>query len=122
MRTPVVSLAPELKVSEFIDQVLAEHRQTIFPVARAGRLHGMLALERLRAVPAAEWERRLIRDVMEPVNEIHFVTVRASLMHAAHKLKANPHGQLAVLDGDGLLVGCLSETELTAALSNAGMQ
>ncbi len=115
MRTPVVSVAPELKVSEFIDQVLPEHRQTIFPVARAGRLHGILALARLRAVPAAEWEGRFIRDVMEPVDETHFVTVRASLAHAAHKLKANPHGQLAVLDGDGLLVGCLSETEVASA-------
>ncbi len=115
MRTPVVSIPPELKVSEFIDQVLAAHRQTIFPVAHAGRLHGMLALERLRAVPKAEWERRLIRDVMEPVDETQFVTVCASLAHAAYKLKANPHSQLAVLDSDGLLVGCLSETELTAA-------
>lgn len=113
MRTPVVSVTPELKVSEFIDQVLTEHRQTIFPVARDGRLHGMLALERLRAVPEAEWERRLIREVMEPVDETHFVTVRASLTHASHKLKTNPFGQLAVLDSDGLLVGCLSEAEMS---------
>ncbi|MBI1762502.1 MAG: site-2 protease family protein [Acidobacteria bacterium] len=116
MRTPVISVAPELKVSEFIDQVLAEHRLTIFPVAREGRLHGMLALERLRAVPKSEWECRLIRDVMEPVDETHFITVRASLAHAARKLKANPLGQLAVLDSDGLLVGCLSETDVSAAL------
>lgn len=116
MRTPVVSVAPELKVSEFIDQILAEHRQTIFPVAREGRLHGMLALERLRTVPESEWERRLIREVMEPVDETHFVTVRASLNHAAHKLKANPFGQLAVLDGDGLLVGYLGEAEVATAL------
>lgn len=116
MRTPVISVAPELKVSEFINQVLAEHRQTIFPVARDGRLHGMLVLERLRALPETEWERRLIRDVMEPVDERHFVTVRASLEHAQHKLKASPLNQLAVLDGDGFLVGCLGTTEIKPAL------
>ena len=115
MRTPVVSVAPELKVSEFVDQILTEHRQTIFPVAREGRLHGMLALERLRALPQTEWERRLIRDVMEPVDERHFVTVRASLEHAARKLKASPLGHLAVLDSDGLLVGDLSPAEVKAA-------
>jgi Zn-dependent protease len=116
MRTPVISVAPELKVSEFIDQVLVEHRQTIFPVAREGRLHGMLALERLRDLPQAEWERRLIREVMEPVDETQFVTVRASLDHAVHKLKASPLGQLAVLDSDGFLVGCLSPAEVKTAL------
>jgi Mg/Co/Ni transporter MgtE len=115
MRTPVISVAPELKVSEFIDQILAEHRQTIFPVVREGRLHGMLALERLRAVPQAEWERRLIHEVMEPVDETQFVTVRASLEHAVHKLKASPLGQLAVLDNEGFLVGCLSPAEINAA-------
>lgn len=113
MRTPVVSVLPELRVSEFIDCVLAEHRQTIFPVARDGRLHGMLVLERLRAVPKTEWESQCVCDVMLPVDETLFITVRASLAHAAHKLKASPLGQLAVLDGEGLLIGSLSETELT---------
>src|SRR6185436_9627753 len=68
MRTPPVSVLPDLKVSEFIDRVLAKHRQTSFPVARDGRLHGMLLLQRLREVPQEKWEQVIVRDVMEPID------------------------------------------------------
>jgi hypothetical protein len=75
----------------------------------------MLSLEKLRAVPQIEWEALAVRDVMQPVDESHFITVRASLEHAAYKLRANQLGLLAVLDGEGLLVGSLNENDLHAA-------
>lgn len=115
MRTPPVSVLPDLKVSEFIDRILAQHRQTSFPVARDGRLHGMLLLKRLRDVPKEEWEQVIVRDVMEPIDESHFVTVRASIEHATRKLKSNQIDQLAVIDGEGMLVGSLCETDLSAS-------
>ncbi len=116
MRTPPVSVLPDLRVSEFIDRILAKHRQTSFPVARDGRLHGMLLLQRLREVPKEEWEQVVVRDVMEPIDESHFVTVRASIEHATRKLKSNQIGQLAVIDSEGLLVGYLCETDLSASV------
>lgn len=115
MRTPPISVQPELKISEFIDRILTQHRQTSFPVAREGRLHGMLSLEQLRTVPQIQWEALAVQDVMQPVNESHFITVRASLEHATYKLQTSPLGLLAVLDGEGLLVGSLNETDLQAA-------
>jgi Zn-dependent protease/CBS domain-containing protein len=115
MSAPAVSVPPELRISEFIDQILAVHRHTSFPVARDGRLHGMISLEKLRAVPREEWERLAIHDVMQPVDETLFVPVRASLEYAAQKLKASPYRHLAVVDGDGLLVGYLSPGDLERA-------
>ena len=115
MRTPAVSVQPELRVSEFIDRVLAAHRQTSFPVARDGRLYGVLLLERLRALPQAQWEKVVVSEVMEPVDDSHFITARASLEYAARRLKASHLSQLAVLDSEGVLVGSLSQTEITAA-------
>ena len=114
MRTPPVSVLPDLKISEFIERVLAKHRQTSFPVARDGRLHGMLLLQRLRDLPREEWGQVIVREVMEPIDESHFVTVRASIEHATRKLKSNQIGQLAVIDGEGFLVGSLCETDLSA--------
>jgi Zn-dependent protease/CBS domain-containing protein len=115
IRTPVISVQPELKVAEFIDRILAKHRQTSFPVAHEGRLHGILSLERLRDVPQTQWDVLFVRDVMEPVSEAHFVTVRASLEHAIYKLKTSSLGHLAVLDGEGVLVGYVSEADLRAS-------
>jgi Zn-dependent protease/CBS domain-containing protein len=112
MRTPVISVQPELKIAEFIDRILAQHRLTSFPVAREGRLHGILLLERLRAVPQVDWESMFVRDVMEPVDESQFITVRASLEHAASKLRQSQLSHLAVLDSEGMLVGYVSKTDL----------
>jgi Zn-dependent protease/CBS domain-containing protein len=112
MTAPAVSVSPDCRVSEFVERTLAEHRHTSFPVAREGRLHGMLSLARLREVPQEEWERVAIRDVMQPVSDDVFITVRASLAHAAHKLQTSPFGHLAVVDIDGMLVGYLGPGDL----------
>jgi len=115
MSTPAISVPPEMRVSEFIDRILAAHRHTSFPVARDGRLHGILSLERLRAVPRPDWERLAVRDVMQPIDDSLFVPVRASIEFAARKLGANPLKRLAVVDGDGFLVGYLSARDLERA-------
>jgi len=115
MRSPAVSVPPELSVAEFIDQILAAHRHTHFPVARDGRLHGVLSLDRLREEPQEKWERLTIGEVMNPIDESLFITVRASLEHARHKLNMNSLGFLAVIDQDGLLIGHLNAKDLEKA-------
>ena len=115
MTAPAVSVPPELRITEFVDQILTTHRHTSFPVAHDGRLHGLLSLEKLRAVPQAEWERLTIREVMQPIDDSLFVTARASIDYATRKLKANQLGHLAVVDGEGLLVGYLSLGDLERA-------
>jgi Zn-dependent protease/CBS domain-containing protein len=115
MRSPAVSVPPELSVAEFIDQILAAHRHTHFPVARDGRLHGILSLDRLREEPQEKWERLTIGEVMNPIDESLFITVRASVDHARHKLNMNSLGFLAVIDQDGLLIGHLNAKDLEKA-------
>lgn len=112
MSSPAVSVAPDLRISEFVDEVLTQHRHTSFPVARDGRLHGILSLEQLREVPQENWEQMKISEVMQPVDDSLFVNVRSSIEHAAHKLRLNPVRHLAVLDGDGYLIGYLSAHDL----------
>ncbi len=113
MRQPAISVSPELSIDDFIEQILSEHRLTCFPVARDGRLHGILSLATLRAIPAESWPGLAIRDVMRPVSEDCFVTVLASLAHAHGKLHRSPHGFLAVIDPQGLLVGYLEAADLS---------
>jgi Zn-dependent protease/CBS domain-containing protein len=115
MHTPPVTVAPDLSVSEFIERVLDRHRQTGFPVARDGRLYGVLSLEKLKELPREAWARTTVGEVMLPVDDSLFVTARASVEHAAVKLRASRLSHLAVIDGDGLLVGHLSDADLKRA-------
>jgi Zn-dependent protease/CBS domain-containing protein len=116
MNAPAVSVAPELRIIEFIDRILPGNRFTNFPVAREGRLHGVLSLERLRELPREEWERMIIRDVMEPITEDLFITARASIEHAQRKLSVNQLGYLAVIDQEGFLVGSLNAADIEQAV------
>ena len=115
MRSPAVSVSPELSVAEFIDRILTTHRHTHFPVARDGRLHGVLSLDRLREEPKEKWERLTIAEVMNPIDESLFITVRASVEHARRKLTMNSLGFLAVIDQEGLLIGHLNAKDLEKA-------
>src|SRR5262245_57262608 len=115
MPSAVVSVSAELS-AEFIDQILTAHRHTHFPVARDGRLHGVLSLDRLREEPKEKWERLTVGEVMKPIDESLFITVRASVEHARHKLKMNNLGFLAVIDQDGLLIGHLNAKDLEGAV------
>jgi CBS domain-containing protein len=115
MQSPALSILPELQISEFIENVLASHRYTNFAVAREGRLHGVLSLRRLRELPREQWSQTRVSDMMEPVQEDLFVTVRTPIEHAEHKLKENHLGFLAVLDQNGLLVGQLTEFDFKRA-------
>jgi len=115
MTAPAVSVSPDCRISEFIEGTLARHRHTSFPVARDGRLHGMLDLRRLREVPREDWDRLAISEVMEPVNDDLFVAVRASLEHAGRKLRSSPFGHLAVVDADGMLIGYVSLRDIQQA-------
>ena len=116
MRSPAVSVPPELSVAEFIDQILTAHRHTHFPVARDGRLHGVLSLDRLREQPQEKWERLTVGEVMNPIDESLFITVCASVEHAQYKLNMNSLGFLAVIDQDGLLIGHLNSKDLEKAM------
>lgn len=112
MSVPAVSVLPDQRISEFIDEVLTAHRHTSFPVARDGRLHGILSLARLREVPEERWKQTRVSEVMQPVDDSLFVNVRSSIEHANHKLRLNSVQHLAVLDGEGVLVGYLSAADL----------
>jgi Zn-dependent protease len=112
MQSPAVSVSPDLSVTEFIDQVLTAHRHANFPVARDGRLHGVLSLTSLREKPQEKWEKLTIGEVMEPIDESLFITVRASIEHAQRKLKMNGLGFLAVIDQDGYLIGHLNSKDV----------
>ncbi|HYO90844.1 MAG TPA: site-2 protease family protein, partial [Pyrinomonadaceae bacterium] len=56
MIKPVI-VAPDILISHFVDTILPIYRQTSFPVAENGSLHGILALEDLKALPRERWHR-----------------------------------------------------------------
>lgn len=101
------SIEPDLLISNLIDSVLPMHRQIAFPVALGQRLHGMLSLEDLKALPRERWHLTRARDVMRPIAPRFFVEPNAKLEYARELMKRNGIGSLAVVGKNGELVGFL---------------
>lgn len=103
------SIEPDLLISHLIDSILPLHRQVAFPVAQNQRLHGMLSLEDLKALPRERWHLTRARDVMRPIAPRFFVEPNATLDYAQELMKRNGIGSVAVVGKTGELVGFLQK-------------
>ena len=103
--SPPVALDPNLTVTKLVDEVLPLHRQTSFPVALKGQLHGILSLANLKALPRAQWSSTSVKSVMHPIGPGLFVQSSSTLESATQLMKQNGVGSVAVIDNHGELVG-----------------
>jgi Zn-dependent protease len=102
-----VAVKPETEVSQFVDNILPLHRQSIFPVAKERQLYGILTLEDLKKLPREDWHRTKVQAVMRPVEPDYFVESSSLLVDAKELMRANGIGALGVIDEHGNLVGFL---------------
>lgn len=107
-----VSIEPDVTISHFVDSILPLHRRTSFPVAQKGKLHGILTLEDLKALPRERWRATRARDVMRPIDPTLFVEATATMERADAIMRRNGLGALAVIDPAGQLVGYLQRGRL----------
>jgi len=94
-------------VTRFVDDILPLHRQTSFPVAVSGRLHGILSLEDLKSLPRERWATTSVQAVMRPVKPGFFVEPATTLDSAQSVMKENGVGAVAIVNARGELVGFL---------------
>jgi Zn-dependent protease/CBS domain-containing protein len=108
-----IAIDPGLTVSRLVDDVLPLHRQTTFPVAVNGQLHGILSLEDLKSLPRDSWAKTRVETVMRPVSPQFFVDPATTLNSAQEIMNGNGIGSLAVLNAQGRLVGFLQRGKVT---------
>lgn len=114
-----IAIDPGLIVSRLVDDVLPLHRQTTFPVAVNGQLHGILSLEDLKSLPRESWTKTRVQSVMRPVSPQFFVDPATTLDSAQEIMKGNGIGSLAVVNAQGRLVGFLQRGKVTRRSSRS---
>jgi len=110
--SPPIALDPALTVTKLVDEVLPLHRQTSFPVAVKGRLHGILTLEDLKSLPRERWAATTVRSVMHAIHPDLFVESSTTHETARELMKTNGVGSVAVINGQGELVGFLQSGKI----------
>jgi CBS domain-containing protein len=114
VRNPV-TVDGDLTVGQFMDEVARSRRFTTYPVVDAERPIGLLAFSSVAALPRAEWDLRLVRDTMIPLDEVPVLSEDATAVDALAALSP-PTSNRGLVVENGHLVGLLSITDLTRAL------
>lgn len=110
--SPPIALDPAMTVNKLVDEILPLHPQTTFPVAVNRRLHGILTLEDLKALPKQHWAQTPVRNVMRAIQPAFFVEASTTHASALELMKTNGVGSLAVINGVGELVGFLQRGKI----------
>ncbi|MDQ2974315.1 MAG: site-2 protease family protein [Acidobacteriota bacterium] len=107
-----IAIEPALTVSRLVDDILPLHRQTSFPVALKGRLHGILSLADLKSLPRERWANTSVQTMMRPIGPGLFVEPSSTLDSARDLMKENGVGSIAVVNAKGELVGFLQSGKI----------
>ncbi|MGE5691860.1 MAG: site-2 protease family protein [Pseudomonadota bacterium] len=114
VRNPV-TIAPELTLGAFMDDVVWSRHHTTYPVVGTdGRPVGLLPFRCVAQVPRSEWDTRRVSECMQGIAEVPTLPVDADLTGSLGDLGRG--GRALVLAPDGRLAGLLSVTDVMRAL------
>jgi Zn-dependent protease/CBS domain-containing protein len=115
MTADPVTVAPELTLGEFMDEVVWGKRHTTYPVVENGGALGLLPFRRVAEIPRGQWDTRRVRDAMLERGQVPVLDPDRPAIDALGELGASGASRALVLD-DGRLVGVLSISDLARAL------
>jgi len=110
IREPV-TIDPELSVADAVEQYFLHYGYTGFPVAKDGRVMGLLSLARVRECPREERAHRRVQDLMIPVSANFTISPNATVSDAMHRMAEADSGRLLVLDADRL-TGLITRSQI----------
>jgi len=114
VRNPV-TVEGDHTVGQFMDEVARSRRFTTYPVVDGDRPIGLLAFGSVAAIPRTEWDSRLVRDAMIPLDQVPLLSEDETAVEALAALSPLTSNRGLVVE-NGHLAGLLSITDLTRAL------
>ena len=107
------TLAPEVTLEQLVhDHILTTGRRC-FPVARAGRVEGLLTVHHLKGIPRERWATTTAEQAMTPLAQLRIAHPSDGLWKAMEEMTADGVNQLPVIDAaNGDLVGVLARANV----------
>jgi len=107
----VVSVPPDLTISQLIHDYFLHYAFRGFPVVDNGRVLGVVSVAAVRQLPREVYDNRQVTDIMTPLTEHLLIDARASLADALVKMSRQEQDRLLILKGDRL-AGLVTKTGL----------
>jgi len=119
---PVIA-DPELPVSEFIQHMAWAHRFSTYPLTdAAGRLAGLVTLNRIRAVAPGSRATTRLRDIACPPDQVPIASATEPLAELLPRMSGCADGRAAVVDEQGTVVGIVSPSDVIRAIQLASLR
>jgi Zn-dependent protease/predicted transcriptional regulator len=107
----VVSVPPDLSISQLIHDYFLHYAFRGFPVTENGRVLGVVSVAAVSQTPREAYDQRRVSDIMTPLHGDLLIEARASLAEALMKMSRGEQERLLVLEGPRL-VGLVTKTGL----------
>jgi CBS domain-containing protein len=112
VREPV-SVPADLTLDRLVDDYILGHGFRGFPVVEGGRTLGLISVDRVRGVPAAQRAQQRVRDHLDPAVERLRVTPETPLLEALRTMASLGAQRLLVMRaGSDQLAGLLTKSGL----------
>ena len=112
MSTDVRTVTPETSVAEFLDRVVTE-RTTAYPVMDRGTVTGVVTLDSVRKLPAADRTSTTVADVMGPAPAS--LAPEADAFEALATMSSTKGDRILVVE-DGRFVGQVTTADFMTAI------
>jgi Zn-dependent protease/predicted transcriptional regulator len=108
-----------ISVQRFLDEYVFPHRYSTFPLTEdGGTPAGLVTLNRVKAVPAADRPHVAIHDVACPMDDVPVVAPDEPLADVLPRMASCADGRALVVEG-GRIVGLVSPTDVLRQLELA---
>jgi predicted transcriptional regulator len=109
MTRECTTLAPEVTLEQLVHDHILKTGRRCFPVARAGRVEGLLTLHHVKEIPRERWAATTAEQAMTPLARLRIARSSDGLGVAMQEMTQEGVNQLPVIDAvTGDLVGVLA--------------
>jgi Zn-dependent protease/CBS domain-containing protein len=109
MTRECTTLKPDVTLEQLVHDHILTTGQRCFPVARAGRVEGLLTLHQVKKIPRDRWAAMTVEQAMTPLAQLRVAHSGDGLWNAMEEMTVDGVNQLPVIDAtNGELAGVLA--------------
>lgn len=116
LRSDIVSVSPDLTITDFVDHYVYKHYQKTFPVIDRGTLVGLVVLHSVLSLSRQKWHWLHVGSVMEPITAQNAVAPDSNAADALEMMQRLGKDLLLVME-DKKLLGAVTYRDLAAYVS-----
>ncbi|MFI6318069.1 site-2 protease family protein [Nonomuraea sp. NPDC050556] len=123
MSGDLVTAEPYESVFSFIGRVVLRYPMSAYPLVDAqGRFHGLVTLNRIRALEQSRHATTSLTEIACPPDELPQAGPGEPLLDLLPRMNGCADGRAVVLDGDGRLVGIVSPSDISRAIQTGDLR